>query len=607
MQGFLGKLWQSAVILSMFFAVGVFAKVTIYMCGDSTMQDWRESAYPKQGIGQNFGYFFNANLVTVANRGAGGTAANTYYKNNWLGVANEIKAGDYVVIQFGINDRNYGKEDGISQDSVFKKYITKMVEESKAKNAIPILISPVRRSDFRPNDSIYESYHQYPWLVRELAERLNVPMIDMDTLSRNYLLSVGQYYALHYLNMVLDAGEYSNYTNGNSDNLHLQQNGAIAFGRITTEQMRVHANPQVKKLGDYMAKMYQVDVEVSPEGADSATTVSSYYPEGIQVTLKTTPKAGKKFLGWYDGNGNKVSGNSEKTVQSNLIYTFKMGKQSTKFTAVYEGGTPKKYTGNGAALTNFPTGTPKKLQGVQVDDPIIQTDTSEKIISKKMAKFFDAHKPDSGNGFSENNNAGFTSEGFWNFNNEKNSFASFTMKFPTAARVTMAVIYANGGKTNRDLNIYLDHDYNVEFKPTANWTTWDTVYFNLDLLHGENEIKMISLSDDGGPNIDAFGFSIEGVCRVGIDCEKKDTTKVDTTAVDSSKTAIHTLKNLRLQNQNAKVKVFDLNGKLISNFTTNSLANLENELRVNIKQNGLFHIMIQNGNVRKNFNFANVN
>ena len=82
---------------------------------------------------------------------------------------------------------------------------------------------------------------------------------------------------------------------------------------------------------------------------------------------------------------------------------------------------------------------------------------------------------------------------------------------------------------------------------------------------------------------------------------------MDTTAVDSSKTAIHTLKNLRLQNQNAKVKVFDLNGKLISNFTTNSLANLENELRVNIKQNGLFHIVIQNGNVRKNFNFANVN
>ena len=48
------------------------AKVTIYMCGDSTMQDWAEGYYPKQGQGQDFHYWFDVNQAVVVNRGQGG-------------------------------------------------------------------------------------------------------------------------------------------------------------------------------------------------------------------------------------------------------------------------------------------------------------------------------------------------------------------------------------------------------------------------------------------------------------------------------------------------------------------------------------------------------
>ena len=141
-------------------------------------------------------------------------------------------------------------------------------------------------------------------------------------------------------------------------------NGANAFGRIITEQMRAHSDPIVKKLGDYMAPMYQVSVKVSPEGAAEATSINAYYPKGMTVMLKTIPKSGKKFLGWYDGNGNKVGAPSRSNVKSPYIHTFVMGSASTQFTAVYEGGTAQKYTGDGAALTAFPTTTPKSLDDV---------------------------------------------------------------------------------------------------------------------------------------------------------------------------------------------------------------------------------------------------
>ena len=202
--------------------------------------------------------------MVVVNKGAGGTAAMTYYNKNWAAVKSSLKSGDFVIIQFGINDRNYSNEEE------FVTATTAMANEALAAGATPIIINPVRRSDYRCSmstdrckacepsmlpDSIYESYHGYPIRAREIAASLNVPLIDMDTLSRNYLLSVGQYYALHYVNMVLDEGEYSTYVDGDNDNLHLQQNGATVFGRITTEQMRVHRDEKVRNLAKNLAPM----------------------------------------------------------------------------------------------------------------------------------------------------------------------------------------------------------------------------------------------------------------------------------------------------------------------------------------------------------------
>ncbi len=548
----------------------LFAKVTIYLCGDSTMQDWNEGYYPKRGIGQEFGYFWNSDAVSVVNRGAGGTYAMGYYTNNWPGVLSSLKSGDFVVIQFGINDR------AKSSEADFVTATTAMANEALAKGATPIIVNPVRRSDFRFSssaisvaDSIYESYHGYPIRAREIAASLDVPLIDMDTLSRNYLLSVGQFYALHYVNMYLDAGEYSNYGNGNSDNLHLQQNGAIVFGRILTEQMRIHSDEKVRNLAKSLAPMYSLKVKVSPEGSDSATTVSSYYPAGIPVTLKTTPKAGKKFLGWYDGNGRKV-GNAQSTVQSEHVCTFAMLSASTQYTAVYEGGTAELYTGNGAALSTFPTGTPKVLADV---DPTggVEIDTTV-VYEKNVRKWLDASLPDSFDaGWTESSNAGFSGAGYWNFANALSTFADYRMVFPSAGRATLGIVYANGGAASRKLNVYLDHDYPVDFPPTGSWTTWDTAWVNVDLPLGEETMRLISLTEDGGPNIDVFGFSVPGVERASLERELPG----EETEGNDSSTALSeifpngglSLTGNRLQLERpgmVEAKLFDMSGRMLA-------------------------------------------
>ena len=587
--GMFSKVWQGAVIASMIATPLAMAKVTIYMCGDSTMQDWAEGYCPKQGQGQDFHYWFDINKAAVVNRGQGGMAADGYYDMFWKRgcsagncIVEKLQAGDYAVIQFGINDVSK------SDEAKFTKAMSTMAKEAQAKGAYPIIMSPIRRCYYDSPTQIHNSYRGFPARAKAIADSLKIPFIDMSEMVANFMISVGERYAQQFIFNYATSAEYSNLKSDQADQVHLQMNGANAFGRIITEQMRAHSDPIVKKLGDYMAPMYQVGVKVSPEGAAEATSINADYPQGMTVMLKTIPKSGKKFLGWYDGNGNKVSGNAVSTVKSQYIYTFKMKDAATQFTAVYEGGTAEKYTGDGKALTAFPTTTPKNLDDVTfvpiTSDSSKQTDVE---VDKNIKKFFDAYKPDSGIGFSENNHTGYTGEGFWNVANENNSYGKYRMKFPGAGYTTLAVIYSNGGSNDRMFNAYLDHDYYVNAPPTGSWDKWDTAYVVMDAPMGEADLRFISLTADGGPNIDAFGFSLDGVCRVGVDCT---TTKwVKTSAV--AKAQIRG--DMLVLTDRADVRVFDANGLLVAR---KSLMAGEVDLSKMVRSNGLYRVIVKQGN-----------
>ncbi len=619
------KIWQSAVIASMVVAPLTWSAVTIYMCGDSTMQDWNEGYYPKQGMGQDFHFWFDSTKAAVVNRGqggmslggggkdkSGGTAVGYYDMFFRQGcsagncIAEKLKAGDYVVIQFGINDVNYSTEE------FFASNMKKMVSDVRAKGAYPIIMSPIRRKYYDSPTQIHNSYRGYPALNKSLAEELNVPFIDMSEMVANYMISVGERYAEQYVFNYATKAEYSNLGSDQTDAVHLQMNGANAFGRIITEQMRAHTDPIVKKLGDYMAPMYQVSVKVSPEGAAEATSINAYYPQGMTVMLKTIPKDGKKFLGWYDGNGNKVGAPSRSNVKSPYIHTFVMGSASTQYTAVYEGGTAQKYTGDGAALTAFPTTTPKSLDDVTfVPFTPIEGGTQDTVkIDKDIKKFFDACTPDTaGIGWTQNEWTGFTGKGYYNLDNTNASFAAYKVKFPGAGYMTLAVRYANGGVSDRMFNAYLDHDYLVSAPPTGGWDKWDTAYVVMDAPQGEAELKIMSLTSDGAPNLDAFGFSIDGVCRVSEGCpEEVPGDSTDSTTVMKSYAAANvgvTLHGDMLSlSESADVALFDMRGRLVAkriveNASEVSLANL-------VKSTGLYRVVVKQGSARFSATYAKV-
>ena len=622
----MNKIWQTVVVASMVVAPLLWAKVTIFMLGDSTMQDWAEGYYPKQGQGQDFHYWFDVNKAAVENWGKGGMSlggggldkkGNTavgYYDMFWKHgctsgsncIADRVQAGDYVVIQFGINDVSYSNED------FFRSNMAQLVKEVRAKGAYPIIMSPIRRLYYDSPTQIHNSYRGYPALNQSLADSLNVPFIDMSEMVANFMISVGYTYSAQFIFNHATKDEYSNLGSDQADDVHLQMNGANAFGRIITEQMRAHSDPIVKKLGDYMAPMYQVSVKVSPEGSDSATSLAAYYPQGMTVMLKTVPKSGKKFLGWYDGNGNKVGASNRTNVKSPYIYTFTMGSAATQYTAVYEGGTAQKYEGDGKALTSFPTTTPKSLDDVTFEPftPMDGSGESTVEVDKDIKKFFDAFTPDTaGIGWSQNDWTGFSGEGFYNFDNSNVSFASYKMKFPGAGYVTLAVRYANGGTTDRMFNAYLDHDYYLSAPPTGAWDKWDTAYVVMDAPQGEAELKFMSVTNDGAPNIDAFGFNIEGVCRVSEGCpEEVPGDSTDSTTVLKPYTVANvgvTLHGDMLSlSERADVALFDMRGRLVARKIVDGASELS--LSSLVKNAGLYRVVVKQGSARFSATYAKV-
>jgi lysophospholipase L1-like esterase len=99
------KHW-AGIIVPFLFSFLLYRKehITVYLIGDSTMCFYTPEQSPLTGWGMPFANFFDSN-VTIKNKAEGGESTRTFIEEKlWQPVADSLKAGDYVFIQFGHND-----------------------------------------------------------------------------------------------------------------------------------------------------------------------------------------------------------------------------------------------------------------------------------------------------------------------------------------------------------------------------------------------------------------------------------------------------------------------------------------------------------------------
>jgi len=234
------KLYKLFVFI---FIIGLMAfsfvnkKIKVYLIGDSTIANKEIKAFPETGWGMPFRYFFDSTVV-VDNRAKNGRSTRTFISENlWQPVADNLQEGDYVFIEFGHNDEVKEKTDRYTTPEQYKNNLIKFITETRNKKAIPVLLTPVSRRNFDSSGRIKETHAVYSKLVQEVAANLKVPLIDLDTKSRELYQKLGPEYS-KMLFMQLEPDEHPNYPEGRNDNTHFNELGARRIAEIVLAEIK---------------------------------------------------------------------------------------------------------------------------------------------------------------------------------------------------------------------------------------------------------------------------------------------------------------------------------------------------------------------------------
>jgi len=210
--------------------------ITVYLAGDSTMSDKNIRAYPETGWGMPFALFFDS-TVTVKNIAKNGRSTKTFLTEGlWKQISTQLKADDYVMIQFGHNDEAPTKA-SYTNEADYKNNLRLFVKETREKNAIPILITPVSRRKFNTAGKIEETHEIYSGLVRTVALEQKVLLIDLDKESQALFQELGPENSKLLFNQ-LKAGENPNYPDGKTDNTHFNELGARKIAEIILREIK---------------------------------------------------------------------------------------------------------------------------------------------------------------------------------------------------------------------------------------------------------------------------------------------------------------------------------------------------------------------------------
>ncbi len=214
----------------------------IFIAGDSTAQSYDTTKTVMRGWAQMLPMFLDSSVVVVNKAKAGRSTKSYLAEGRWQQILDSIQPNDYVIIQFGHNDASSKPERHASYPD-YKNNLIKMITEAQAKQARPVLATSIVMRTFKDNALIDDRLKGYPAITRQLADSLNIPLIDTYVKTRDLILMMGDE-ASKKLYMWVEPGLDSLRPDGSKDDTHLQAPGAIAVAKFVAQ------NIQKQKLKD---------------------------------------------------------------------------------------------------------------------------------------------------------------------------------------------------------------------------------------------------------------------------------------------------------------------------------------------------------------------
>lgn len=201
-------------------------KTRIFVVGDSTASNYGKDIAPRMGWGQTFDQQVKGTTQTkVVNLAQSGRSSRSFITEGWLKIlADNLKAGDYVLVQWGHNDEKCdttGSLDWVNRctypnsatgapqiatttdklpagvtanEFSFQKSLEKYVAVAKSKGATIVLLTPVTRINQDKNVTTHNEGAfpgNYSQTVIDTATANCVPVVDLDAKSMAFMNTLG--------------------------------------------------------------------------------------------------------------------------------------------------------------------------------------------------------------------------------------------------------------------------------------------------------------------------------------------------------------------------------------------------------------------------------
>jgi lysophospholipase L1-like esterase len=227
------------------------ASVKVWLAGDSTMANPKSSC--PVGWGSQFDPLFKDDVTVVNNAVAGRSVQTWLYESNvqstkdsagecvvsprtfhqrWLSMldpANGMKAGDYLMIQFGINDgdRNCPRHVGSAR---YQELVGMMAKAAKDRGVTPILLTPVSAIRCSGNSAV--GTRGFLTETVNAGRASGAAVIDLHKLS---------YTLYNTLKLCPNDGDYTKGPVGAffcNDHTHFEASGAAQIARVVAKALR---------------------------------------------------------------------------------------------------------------------------------------------------------------------------------------------------------------------------------------------------------------------------------------------------------------------------------------------------------------------------------
>ena len=288
--------------------VGLFAftssgkLTTIFIIGDSTAADKQNpQTNPERGWGMVLQGYFDRH-VRISNHAVNGRSSKSFIdEGRWQRVLEELKPGDYVIIQFGHNDEKNDSLRHTVPGGSFDDNLRRFVGETRLRKATPILMNAVVRRNFFQasdgsaedealrntkyedeqvnSDTLIDTHGAYLLSPKRVAAETGTLFIDANRITHDLEQGLG-IEGSRRLHMWYRPGEVASIPNGRHDNTHYNIYGARVVAGLLADAI-VRQVPSLKK------HLRHYDYVVSSEGRGNYMS--------LQQAIADAPK-GKKTV-----------------------------------------------------------------------------------------------------------------------------------------------------------------------------------------------------------------------------------------------------------------------------------------------------------------------